>query len=111
MNMEWKMFTQEPDAEEQAQNRAFLREGLRGGLLVSGSVNTVRRIIATAFTPEAYQAFSDALSMAGGRCCNDEYLGSVELYENGLNMFCKQRGLDHAVGVWRWRWQGYREEQ
>ena len=34
------------------------------------------------------------------RCCPDEHVGSVEVYENGaVNAFLRRDGLDVAVGV------------
>ena len=96
--------SQSPTEAQRATTRQFLRENVHQ-LLGAGSATATRYIISLAFTQEAVEEFSAALRTMEQRCCNDEALHTIELYEDGINAFIRRNGVEHAVCVLRWRRQ------
>lgn len=104
MELDWQDFTQKPDNRKREENKRFLIHGA-SQLVHAGTMSEVRMGIMVLFPAgnENRYRFLDALREAENRCAPDEHIGTVEFYENGLNIFCRRKGLAHAVGVWRWR--------
>lgn len=102
--MDYMQFSEMPDNEERERNREFLREGVVGKTcLAARERGAIVQLMATVFTPEAFQQFRQALLSMEARLNKGETLGTVELYENGMNVFVRRPGLDGSAGVYRWR--------
>ena len=101
MSIEFKKSaSNQPDGftdQDREENRAFLRKGVEG----------VRIRFVGAFADALLAGLpgtESVLMTMNCRCCPDEHIGTVELYENGaINAYLRQNGVPFVAGIFRYR--------
>lgn len=81
------------EQEAQEENRRNLAVGVKGLKCVYVGLSIEYKL----FSDEQKQALNTIL----GRLCHDEYVSSVEIYENGsINVYGRQKGKSTWFGFW-----------
>lgn len=104
LKVDFQEFTQNPTNDERAVNRDFLGYGLTNPKpILAGGVYAAREEIKKFAEEKDVIQFLAVIHICELRCMPDERVGTVELYENGMNLFLKNVRLDFPVGAFRWR--------